>query len=345
MSFENDIQSIMEMVNLNEGFARAKELYVDTGKMDIRQLKSLARKDPTEQKKYIEWMCKQFVGSPTHHPQKNTRQYDIMVEFDALLNKMEKRDINQYKNLEEVHDAVSDVKRVMFEEEQRKKEEKVRNTLVEYGGNVWGVYKYLNGFRLLRDAEGQVRVDVEGHAMVDETIPEYVTQEFVKDIRQRMMDEEAGIFGYTFTIDTGLLNMIDPADVVKQDSQMVIIVKPTTVEKSQLYGRWPPDWGNPNDLGAPWCTSYTTGNNQFHYYFGPGGGGCWFYIILPKDVSIVPEKKYAKINIQVAARKNSEDPRILTGWDFEDHRMSPEEIRKILTGWGIELSEKNTIIQ
>ena len=252
MSLEHAITTIMEMLRLTEGMGQAKRLYVDTKKMTMRQLKLLAAKDPTPQKKYVEWMAKMYVGTNDQRPQRNTRQYDIIAEFDSLLSHIEQRDIYQYQTLEAVGDAVSVALRKIAEEKEAKKEEKVRAALVEFDGSIARVMR-LRG-SLIKDYD--------------------MDEDYVISIKQKMEAEKAGIFGKDFTIDTGIFKKIDPKDVVKSSSSDVVIVKPVTMESSQLYGRYPPDWPEAkaaNSLGSPWCTSYTRGGNRFSNYWQTGG--------------------------------------------------------------------------
>lgn len=85
-----------------EGMARAKELYVDTKKIDKRIFNALVQKDPTPQKKYIEWMARTFPRMPS------LTKYDVISRFDDLCNKnqIENKDIGRYEHIEQVDDAV-----------------------------------------------------------------------------------------------------------------------------------------------------------------------------------------------------------------------------------------------
>jgi hypothetical protein len=85
-----------------EGLSRAKELYLDTGKINKRAFNVLVQKDPTPQKKYIEWMARTFPKMPS------LTKYDVISRFDDLCNKnqIEVKDIGRYENIEQVDDAV-----------------------------------------------------------------------------------------------------------------------------------------------------------------------------------------------------------------------------------------------
>jgi hypothetical protein len=125
MSLEHDITGLMEVMSLNEGYADAKRLYVDCDppKMTLRQLNILAGKDPTYRKvggiiqggKYIQWMAHKWVSGIT-----SSRRFDVIAEFDDLSNKhkIENRDINAYRSIEELDDAVQAAKLRMGEERQ-----------------------------------------------------------------------------------------------------------------------------------------------------------------------------------------------------------------------------------
>jgi hypothetical protein len=129
MSLEYDVTEIKESVELREmmlaeGFARAKELYVDTKKMPLMVLKRLASKDPTEQKKYIEWMARVYLT------QRSSRGFEAIAKFDDLCNrgKIQQKDINQYRTLEDVDDAISQVF-AKEETSKKSKEQEFRETV------------------------------------------------------------------------------------------------------------------------------------------------------------------------------------------------------------------------
>jgi hypothetical protein len=99
------MESIIRRALVCEGVAQAKKLYMDTHKIPEHTFEQLLEKDPTEQKKYIEWMCKSYIAG-----NRTISQYDVIADFDNLLsrNKIEpqKRDINKYKTPEQVYDVV-----------------------------------------------------------------------------------------------------------------------------------------------------------------------------------------------------------------------------------------------
>ena len=251
MSLERDISGIIESLELKEGYARAKELYVDTKKMTLRQLNTLSGKDPTPQKKYVEWMCRMYIKG-----HRNIRQYHEITDFEDLSqrNQVAEPDINKYKTMEEVSDA----------------------------------------------------------------------------IRQAQLKMEQKKAKKNFVIDTDVLKKIDKADIVYQNKN-VVIVKPLTTEKSQLYGR-NHRCKEKESGGATsyWCTSTTTGYNRFLSYFQNSGDT--FYIILPKTIDIVPEERLIKVNVQMAPAPRGGGR---TVWDFFDRTMDSTEVDRLFKAWGI----------
>ena len=81
-----------ESTGISEGVRRARELYVDTEQMTKRQLSMLTAKDPTPQKKYIEWIARTYLAG-----HRNIRQYGELAEFDDLCNrgKIEQKEIGR----------------------------------------------------------------------------------------------------------------------------------------------------------------------------------------------------------------------------------------------------------
>lgn len=338
MSLERDITEIRLLIDLDEGFSRAKELYVDTidpetghGKMPLQLLKRLATKDPTPTKKYIEWMARQYL---THH---TMRGFDSIAEFDKLItqNRLEKRDINQYATLEELTNAVDSVRATMGAEREKKKEDEVRKSLIKFDGSVERVLKYR------KDLVSDYKIDIP-----------YVTK-----IRHKMEKEQKGVFGKDFTIDEEIFKEIDrkpfqteyangkvekhPNGDVIFENDKVVIVCPPDEKKSQLYGRnHEYDPNDPQSLDSPWCTSYRNRNCRWQSYYGSQGNT--FYIILPKNIDDVPLKKYTKVNVQVSPRQAGEtdkSPTRMTVWDFHDATIPKPEYMKLFKAWGIPLQK------
>lgn len=101
---------------LNEGLSQARKLYVDTKKISPHILDELAELDPTPQKKYIEWMARSYMQIP------DMNKYNVIAVFDKLANKgvIQKKDIGQYKNIEEVDDIVRRYENVQTKSEIKK---------------------------------------------------------------------------------------------------------------------------------------------------------------------------------------------------------------------------------
>lgn len=362
MSLENDIAQIKEMIMLDEGFAQARRDYVDTRKMTMRQLNTLASKDPTYREvggniqggKYIEWMAQLWVNRK--EGSRNIDRYDILKEFDSLCNKnkITQKDIKQYDSLNAVADAVHQAEMRMGEESRLKKEQEVRQALIKLNGSTQRAYYHLNGKRLIRGPDGRAQYDAEGHIMIDDTIPEYVTLEFVESIRQRMAKETEGKSWKDFTIDEDILGRIDPSDIAKE-TPYVYIVEVKSRKKSQYYGK--NMWYDPTNSRSKtsfWCTSYTDTYNAWdNYAFYSGeystdpeeaaAGKKWqshsksrFYIILPKDVTYVPDKLWAKVNVQVTPG-DSTHRAVKYVWDTEDarHEANDPAVVKLFKSWEV----------
>jgi len=92
--------------SLTEGVSQAKKLYVDTRKLSPRVFAKLVAYDPTEQKKYIEWIARVFFKERMHH--EDLPKFEAIKKFDELCNKnvITQKDINQYANIEAVYDEV-----------------------------------------------------------------------------------------------------------------------------------------------------------------------------------------------------------------------------------------------
>ena len=99
---------LQEIVTINESVALARKLYLNTNKIMKDYFDKLVALDPTQQKKYIEWMVKTFINS--HYRDNDIEKYNIIAEFDKLLGKdiipTDKRDINSFSNIEGVDDLV-----------------------------------------------------------------------------------------------------------------------------------------------------------------------------------------------------------------------------------------------
>ena len=380
MSFENDITEIYKLAKagepLLEGFAEARRRYVETldpatqqPLMPLAMLKRLAAKDPTypAKGKYVEWIAKQYMNSHS------MRGLDAVKEFDKILTTkptyLEKKDINQYTTVDDLHNAVDAVRARVSAEREQKKDRIVRGLLAKAGGSEDKAFKWAAGQGAVRNAAhdaGEQISDEEAARRAAELgrgslVNEYgITLEYVKKIKKKMQAEGAGAAWRDFSIDTDIFNEIArepysietkdsdgkvttvplPADLVFENDKVAIVCPPNE-EKSRLYGRDPDyDPNDPHQTGSPWCTSYATRSTQWGNYYGRQGDT--FYIIMPKSIDIVPEKRFKKINVQVKAKRHGEtddSPVRLTTWDCNDTPIPRPEYRKIFKAWGIPLQK------
>ena len=296
-----------ESTGISEGVRRARELYVDTEQMTKRQLSMLTAKDPTPQKKYIEWIARTYLAG-----HRNIRQYGELAEFDDLCNRgtIEQKDINKYASMEDVTDAVVRAQREMGEKEEKAKEKKTRTALTDYEGSVGRVRKILKGIPI----------------------------EYIQQVRNKMAREEQGIFGddEPVPVDEGIFKLIDPDDIVR-DNEYMTMVKAESLEKAQLYGR--NHLYDPKDsksIDCPWCIGYTTRSNMWKTYYGTNGDS--FYIILPKASEYVPDKLYYKIIIEAKANYKG-GVRIV--WNYTDVQMDEAAIAKLFDFWEIPWAGKD----
>lgn len=107
----DSVRHIMEAVNrepILEGMKRAKDLYVKTKKMPLSTFTKLVKADPTEKKKYIEWMCLVYIKN--HMRLSDIRKFSALAVFDKLLQRniipVDKRDIGRYETIEQVDDTI-----------------------------------------------------------------------------------------------------------------------------------------------------------------------------------------------------------------------------------------------
>ena len=77
-----------------EGVSSTKSTYVDTGKVSPETFDRYVKKDPSKNKKYIGWMCKQLVL----YPDKEGHIPDVVAAFDRLAEKglIREKDIFKY---------------------------------------------------------------------------------------------------------------------------------------------------------------------------------------------------------------------------------------------------------
>jgi hypothetical protein len=102
---EDEKKEINERIVV-EGMRQAKDLYVKTRKMSPRALERLAALDPTEQKKYIEWMARIWVKEKMRKD--DLEKFAAVAQFHEMAEKniITQKDINQYPTIEALYDEV-----------------------------------------------------------------------------------------------------------------------------------------------------------------------------------------------------------------------------------------------
>lgn len=122
MSIEKDISIILEKINLLEGEADLRKQYLDSRRISEDAYNKLLSIDPTPQKKYLEWMIKKYIimGSKTENLEKFQSIRNYYELFNKNLVPKEKRDINSFKNLEELDDLIRDLANVKTGSEVRR---------------------------------------------------------------------------------------------------------------------------------------------------------------------------------------------------------------------------------
>lgn len=342
MSLEYDISGLIEEMNLVEGMASAKKKYVDSGQMSQQMLSRFAKLDPTEQKKYVEWMARMFVQGYRRGP----RGFDMIKQFDDLVqrNKIQQKDINQYANPTEVLDAIHAAELRIGEELRAKKEKEVRKALIATNGSVDNAYKFVNKKYYTKQDDGSY--------VADKDNPGYVSKELVQRVRKQMEAEEAGQQWKNFSIDDEIFDHLKKEDIVF-DNKYVTIVEPKSKASAQFYGRnmWY-DASGSHGRTSFWCVAYSGEHegcywDQYAYYdtaFVEGDETKTsrkdyyhrFYIILPKDISMVDKKEHAKLIVQAKENGSREV------WDTDDRTMSDDEIDKVFKMWEIPWEGRRT---
>lgn len=93
------------MAGLREGVAKALKDFVETNRMTQEEFDQLVALDTSDNKKYIEWMCRIYVRE---HP--NMERFSIIATFIDLTRRNiitgEDKDIGKYRTLEALDDKV-----------------------------------------------------------------------------------------------------------------------------------------------------------------------------------------------------------------------------------------------
>ena len=106
-SFYSLFESMRDQVQIREGLASARKLYLDTGKITPEDFKAIEAGDLSPKKKYMEWMAKQLVtGVDLGKIVELAKEFHTVVE-NGKLNKVApgKTDINQWQ-FDDLHSAV-----------------------------------------------------------------------------------------------------------------------------------------------------------------------------------------------------------------------------------------------
>lgn len=101
---------LYESMHIDENVAQARKNYVDTGKIPLETFQYLRAHDPTNNGKYVEWMCREYDswGKDFQSEHQLNLLLDTVKTFDTLLNKnlipKENRDITKmsFQELERV---------------------------------------------------------------------------------------------------------------------------------------------------------------------------------------------------------------------------------------------------
>ena len=98
-----------------EGVKDLEEMYVKTGKIAPHVFEMLVGIDPTETKKYLQWMIKRAIEE--HNPETLNRLKGLIPNFHQLVNVKKlitgpDSDIFQYKSIEKLYDKVKQFEEV-----------------------------------------------------------------------------------------------------------------------------------------------------------------------------------------------------------------------------------------
>jgi len=102
-----NVLNYKNFVYLKESLSNAKKKYED--KIEPKIFKKFIDIDKTKTKKYLEWMCKQYLNDNTVLDKMNS----LITEFDTLVNKhkiqKDDKDINKYKTFEDLEKKIEEI--------------------------------------------------------------------------------------------------------------------------------------------------------------------------------------------------------------------------------------------
>jgi len=110
----NNLDFLLEkLIDTREGVASARAMYIKTNKIPKEVFDTFVKKDPSKTKKYIEWMCKQYILNPD----KEGHIPDVVRVFDRLANRnlIKEKDIYKY----DLKGAEREIARASEEEEEK----------------------------------------------------------------------------------------------------------------------------------------------------------------------------------------------------------------------------------
>jgi hypothetical protein len=90
--------------DVQEGVASARKRYLETGVLSKRHFGEMLSGDPTENKKYLEWMCKRA----SEETKTNEYIIELIKKFDQLVSRgaVPEKDIYAYKAIEDLEKAL-----------------------------------------------------------------------------------------------------------------------------------------------------------------------------------------------------------------------------------------------
>jgi len=125
------ISQLLEFIDkeLNEGLKSARRTYLDSDKIDQAEFDWCVSADPTSQKKYLDWICKQYIT----HDELDLEGFKTLIKDfytyseDKLI---DNPDIYTYKTIEQVADAITAAKSKVTKK--KKKESAIKGAAVSF---------------------------------------------------------------------------------------------------------------------------------------------------------------------------------------------------------------------
>ena len=114
--WESPFESVQALVRrnpLDESIKTARRTYVKTNRISEDEFQQLLEKDPTDTKKYIDWICTMYVDSPRGNRtgEKDLDRYDVVKKFNDIISRNivggPEADITRYLNLDQLDALVA----------------------------------------------------------------------------------------------------------------------------------------------------------------------------------------------------------------------------------------------